>query len=266
MLLTLAVNSLRSLIERGDSPMDMMEVPRFAHSELSLHGLHLPTGLLKGWDLRRIERLRDEADKAACPCLLLVEDDPQPLVAKTDAPVDKALERMGRVLHVAHRLGCSGVGMRVVSQIKKTDEEVFDLLISRLKQVVQQAERLEMNLLLIPEAGITETPDQMTTLIRKVGGFRIGSFPDFEAACGTGDPVTYLRSLTPYASAVNASTVKFDKSGKHTGYDFEACVEAVTSVGYEGTVALEYRGTEDPVEAILAARALIEKVTDDASS
>ena len=47
----------------------------------------------------------------------------------------------------------------------------------------------------------------MTELIKKIGGFRVGTFPDFEAAMQADDPAAYLRKLVPYASVVCATTV-----------------------------------------------------------
>ena len=114
-----------------------------------------------------------------------------------------------------------------------------DEVAMHLKRVVNAAERMELNLLLIPQPGMTETPDQLTGMIRKVGGFRIGSMPDFEVASSTEDPDGYLRSLTPYASAVCAAIGEFE---------FETAIEAVKSVGYEGALALEYRRTDSPIE------------------
>jgi len=261
MLLTLSVNSLRAHLESAKPKLGILDIPRFARDELGLHGLNVQTSFLAGWGLDQIDRLRDEADKAGCPCLILVENDPQALGASDPAIGEGAVERMERVLRCAHRLGCSGVSLAVH---EKTPADAVDVVAERLRRVVSRAERLELNLLLVPHTGMTAKPEDLTGLIRKVGGFRIGSFPDFQTASATGDPNAYLRSLTPYASAVCASSVAFDKSGEHTGYDLKKCVQAITSVGYDGTVSLEYRGKGDATAALLATRAVIESVLESA--
>jgi len=168
---------------------------------------------------------------------------------------DESCDRMERVLRVANRLGCSGVTMSITDSNVKKD---FDDIIERLKSLVNRAERLEINLLISPHAGITEAPEGLTELIRKVGGFRIGSFPDFEVAAGATDPDAYLRGLTPYASAVSISSSDFDAKGNHKAFDFLGCLKSITSVGYDGTVSLEYRGKGDPTAAIHANKAAIE--------
>lgn len=255
MLLTLSANSLASTIGTRSSQLGLRDVPRFVSEEFGLHGLNLQTSFLKGWELPEIDALRDAADKSACPCLLLIEEVPQRIGDEDATAAEAAIDRMDRVLRVAHRLGCSGVAMAVADP-GSTDAE--DLVAEELKGVVARAERLEMNLLLVPQPGLTETPEQLTGLIRKVGGFRIGSFPDFEAAARSNDAVGYLRALTPYASAVCAASIEFDDTGRHVGFDLGECVQAIRSVGYDGTLSLEYRGNGDAVAAVAAMKSAIE--------
>ena len=257
MLLTLSARSLSPLLEGKKPKLDLNALPQFTRDEFGLHGLNLQTKYLAGWEIDAIDRLRDQADKIGCPWLNLIEEQAHPLGVDDDKKLAAALDRLDRVLRVAHRLGCSGVAIGVEHK-RGEDEAGAERVAEQLREVLTRAERLEMNLLLAPQPGLTETPERLTALIRKVGGFRIGSLPDFEAASLSGDPASYLRSLTPYASAVTAATTKFVKD-KHTGFDLSTCIDAIKSVGFEGTLSLEYRGQGDPVEAILATKQAVEQ-------
>lgn len=253
MLLTLAS---KSVCDPARGPLvPLHSAPKWAREVLGVYGITVHTSLLAGWDIAQVERLRDDADKAGAPCLLLVEEQPQPLADPKDDVGESSIERIDRVLRVGHRLGCSSIAMSI--QPTKNDSGL-DILTERLKLILTKAERLEVNVLISPSKGLTETPEQLTTLIRKVGGFRVGSFPDFQSAMKASDPTAYLRALTPYASAVSASIGDFDAKGKHIPYDVTKCIEAIVSVGFEATLSLEYRGTGDPVPALRAARDLIE--------
>lgn len=258
MLLTLSANSLAPLIEAKKPKIALFDLPRFTFEEFGLHGLNLQTRFLSGWGLEQIDRLRDQADKVGCPWLTLIEEQAHPLGSEKEKVVAGAIDRIDRVLRVGHRLGCAGVAIGV-EHGASDDEAALERVADRLKRLLAKAERLEMNLLLAPQSGLTATPEQLTGLIRKVGGFRIGSFPDFESANASGDASTYLRSLTPYASAVTASTTKFTAKGKHSAFDLSTCVEAIKSVGFEGTLSLEYRGSDDPVEGVAATKRAIEE-------
>lgn len=213
MLLTLNASCLRDrLLPSGSAPpaLALTDLPHYTKDVLGLGGLNLSTDLLVGADRRRLENLRERADRAGCPCLLLIEAEPQRLVSDEPGVAEASIARMLRVLEAAQILACTAVALKVVAP--DTDEALATLW-PRLRKIVDRAERLEINLLISPHAGLTARPERVTDLIKKVGGFRIGTFPDFqsayEATGSTEGAVTYLRRITPYASAVVASTLDF---------------------------------------------------------
>jgi sugar phosphate isomerase/epimerase len=267
MLLTLSATSLRPLIEpegAGPAEVDLFDLPAFVRQTLGLHGLNLTTEMLAGADRRRLETLRDRADKAGCACLLLVEPAPQRFGDPDENEAEAAVERTRRVIQAAHLLGCNAAAVRVDAP---NDEPTFERSAERIREAVARAERLEMNLLLAPgdeEGGLTTDPERVTELIKRIGGFRVGTFPDFQTAAGTGDAPLYLRRLTPYAAVVSASATDFEEPDdpeappRHLAYDLEPLVEAIVSVGYDGTLAIDYRGTDDPTLGVLSARDALE--------
>lgn len=260
MLLTLSAQSYRSKLAPGKGALSLFDLPKIAREEFDLQGIVIQTSMLAGWDENKIDKLRDSADKAGSPVLLLIEDQPQPLADADKAIGESAVARLDRVVRVAHRLGCSGVALSILDP---AGISLLEPAAARLKQVVSKAERVEVNLLIAPGTGQTATPEQLTGLIRKVGGFRIGSFPDFTTAAATPDPAAYLRSLAPYASAICVSLTG-TKTGKKGGaYDLLALVESVAAVGYEGNMMLEYRGEGDPAPAILAAKEVILSISQE---
>jgi len=256
-------------------------VPAFVRDSLGLHGLCFSTDLLKGANRADLDRLRDRADKQACSCLLLEDPDPLSFAHPDSDQAALAVDRARRVLQAAQILGCNAAAVRVQSP---SDELALDRAIQRLREAVEYAERLEVNLLIAPHEGLTSQADQVTDLIKRVGGFRIGTLPDFAAAAASPDPVTYLRRLTPYAAVVIASTVEFDSLDApaddqvldvqdllsdhvpvHTAFDLQPMVEAVISVGFDVTLAINFRGQADPVPAILASQAALEHAIERAS-
>ncbi|MEX2220075.1 MAG: TIM barrel protein [Phycisphaerales bacterium] len=272
MLLTLTAISLRAALavatrgrSAGKAKLDLLDLPQFTRDELGLHGLNISTDLLTGMPREKIERLRERADKAGCACLLLIESDTQPLGDYDEAAGAGAIERLHRVVQAAHVLGCSAVALRPSGEDQPA---IFQRTIDRLRKVVEKAERLEMNLLISPGPGLASTPERITELIKKVGGFRVGTFPDFQAAAASPDPVGYLRRLTPYASVVSASTVKFaaEKGDEGTGpfahspYELGPLVEAILSVGYDGTLAIDYRGAGDAKLGVVRSRVALERL------
>jgi sugar phosphate isomerase/epimerase len=259
MLMILSASMFKSKLTGRKPPLDLLSLPKYAHDELGLNGLALPTDLLKGWDAARLEKLRQSADKAACPALLLYEVKDQPLVSGKRA--DTAVDRLIRVLYATDRLGCSSVGFSIAAP---DDESIMDNVADRLKQLMKVAERLGVNMLIRPTAGLTSSPERMAELIQLVGGFRIGSLPDFEAAAQSDDAHSYMRRLAPYAPVLFGSSREFTKRGRHTAYDLTACVRALIDVGYDAAIAIEYRGDDDLAVGVAHTRDLIQRLYDKA--
>ena len=281
MLLTLCASSIKPLIHAKRGGMHILDVPAFARDTLGLHGLNLSTDLLKGSTRADLESLRDRSDKAACSCLLLSEPEPLRLADPKDSKAEAGVERAMRVLRAAHVLGCNSAS--IITAAPDT-EDSFDLVCARLREVVEVAERLEINLLISPAAGLTESADRVTDLIKRVGGFRIGTLPDFATAAQAEDPVTYLRRITPYASVVIASTREFGEPEEtapsdkplniedlldvpvpvHESWDLGPMVEAVVSVGFDITLGLNYLGEGDPVMGLISSRDALDAAIEDA--
>ena len=259
MILILSASSLQKRVKPGPSGINLLDLPRFTREEIGLYGLHLPTTMLAGQSAATVDRLRDQADKNACPCLLLEEIEAQP-IAGDDDDAEAGLSRLERVIDVGHRIGCNAVAFRIAA---KDNEQSFQDATDNTKRLLERADRFEMNLLLAPHSGLTAKPDRLTSLIKKIGGFRIGTLPDFHGAASGGaspaETVETLRKLTPYAAAVVGSTVAFDAKGRHEGYDLEACLGAIEAVGFDGALTVDYRGKGDPVEGIRKAKAVFDR-------
>jgi sugar phosphate isomerase/epimerase len=257
MLLTLASRSLESLMTssgEGDASMTILDVPEYTIRHLQLRGINVPASAFAGWSLTDLDRLRDRADKVGCPCLVLIEDTALPFGQADEARVDEATDRVSRLAAAAHRLGCNALA--ISCDASETDD-AFELAASQIKAVMPAVERLELNLLLAPREGLTRDADRLTELIKRVGGFRIGSLPSFGHAASTGDVIGTLRKLAPYAGSVQATVDRFTKAGKHKGYDLAECIEAIRSVGFVNTVAIDYVGKTDPIDHIDKAREIL---------
>lgn len=241
-LLTLSAGSVGPLVTAKDPRCPtIFAVPQFVATDLQLRGLNLPAAMLAGFGMPDIDKLRDEADRAHCPVLLLSEEVPIDFTVR-GAAFAKSLERLRRLGLAANRLGCPSVAVRVSAP---DSDEAFEATTAGVKAVLKELDRYELNLLLAPHEGLTFDATRLTDLIKKIGGFRIGSYPSFAHAFATGDVEKTLRKLAPYAPAICASVRGFDKAGVHDGYSLEACVESIRSVGYGNTLALDFVGKDD---------------------
>ena len=260
MLLTLATRSLRSLTtaKNGASRMSLLDIPDFAQKHLKLRGMNIFASELSGWPLAKLDRLRDKADKAGCPCLVLVEDRPLSFIHPDAVELQKATDRVERLVVAATRLGCNAIS--ICCEAEDTND-AFEATADEIRTLMPTIERNELNLLIAPNVGLTTAPERLTDLIKRIGGFRIGSLPSFGDAAKTGSLERALRKLAPYAGSIHATVMDF-KKGKHEAFDLAACVDAVRAVGFVNTLAIDFHGKGDALETIKKARDLLQEVID----
>ncbi|MEM9372517.1 MAG: TIM barrel protein [Planctomycetota bacterium] len=315
MLFSLNINSIRDVLKRrGSRAIAIQDIPQYAQEQTGLHAMTMSTDLLAGASRDTLTRIRENGDRVGCACLLLSETDPLSLGDPRQKVGEDAVVRMTRVVEAASLLGCNSASLEI--NARDTDE-TLELVSNRMRRVLERADRLEIMVLIRPGKGLTEDADRVTELVKAIGGFRIGTLPDFESAVASGDPAGYLKRLTPYASVVNASTLGFlepeespeeppatpeqekdapdpaasDPSPeqpaltpeeailaaleaeldelddvpapRHDGYDLTPLVGAIKAVGFDGTLAIDYRGSGDGTVGVLQSRDAIEAALEE---
>lgn len=207
MLFSLNVNSVRDVLKRrGARAVGIEDLPRYAQEQTGLHAMTMSTDLLAGVTRDTMTRIRENGDRVGCACLLLNQTESLPFGDTKPKAGEDAVIRMTRVVEAASLLGCNSASLAITA---KDDDESMERVAVRMRRVLERADRLEIMVLIRPEKGLTQNAERLTDLVKLIGGFRIGTLPDFEAAVASGDPVHYLKRLTPYASVVNASTQGF---------------------------------------------------------
>ncbi len=263
LLLTLTTASLKFLLDpEADPPRTLLDAPDYVMNELNLRGLNINASMLSGWGVEDLDALRDRADKAACPCLVLFEEEPLPFAAEDDDTVASCKDRVERLAFAAHRLGCNALALRCRIPEGGDTEEVLDRAAASIRSLLAGIEHLELNLLLAQADGLTADPERLTDLIKKVGGFRIGAMPVFGAGASEAADLEILRKLAPYAGAIQMVVRKFTAKGNHKGFDLGEAIATVRRVGYLNTVTIDYDGDGTTSKDILSAREVMQAAID----
>ncbi len=263
LLVTASASAFADRLRNEDDPLSLVDFPAFAAGEIGVRGVSLPASLLAGLTPSDLEAIRDAADKARCPALLLREDRPQPLADADIAIRNDATSRVQRLSRAASILGSAQLGISIEG---KDDDERFELAASTVREAIHSINSFEVAVLLEAAPGVAGDPGRLTDLIKKIGGFRIGSLVDFRFAHDTGDFEGTLRRLAPYAGTIFATVGASASGGKPaaaskdtTPYDLEAGLKAVLAVGYQHAICLDHAGGPNAVAAMIEARETIER-------
>ncbi len=291
MLYSLNVNSVRDVLKRrGKRALALVDLPKYTVEHLGLSALNLSADLLAGMGRSDLEKIRDTGDRVGCTILMLSQSDPLLLGDPKDDKGDAAIDRAKRIITAATLLGCNSASISIKG---KNTDPIFEQVTDRMKQVLEHADSVDINVLIAPTSGLTEDSERLTDLVKAIGGFRIGTLPDFQSAHASGDPGGFMRRLTPYASVVNATTLGFSdpsidenaenkpdsiESGLtgldalaaelegmmdtpapvHEGYDLAPMVAALAAVGFDGNIAIDYRGGGDGTLGVMQSRDALE--------
>jgi sugar phosphate isomerase/epimerase len=333
MLFSLNINSVRDVLKkRGAKALAIEDAPRYIQEQTGLNAMTMATDLLAGVSRDAMTRIRENGDRVGCACLLLSQTEPLSLGDPRKKTGEDAVVRMTKVVEAASLLGCNSASLAITA---KDTDETLTLVAQRMRQVLERADRLEIMVLIRPEKGLTENAERLTELVKTIGGFRVGTMPDFQTAVASGDPVHYLKRLTPYASVVNASTLAFKEPDadapafvrpepgpkmlkkkltkkkaasepegngsavaedeaeaegglsvedavlaaieaelaemdeapppEHLGYDLAPLMGALRAVGFDGAIAIDYRGPGDGTLGVLHSREALEAALDAAN-
>ena len=140
-----------------------------------------------------------------------------------------------------------------------TEERARGRCIAAIQEACEHAGQFGIYLALENHGGITNTIEQMLTLVRGVKSDWFGVNLDtgnFHSA----DPYADLARLSPYAVVVQIKTEIQRMGRKKEEADLKRLIEILRKANYRGYVALEYEAAEDPMKAVPRHAATLSKL------
>ncbi|NIV95578.1 TIM barrel protein [candidate division KSB1 bacterium] len=128
-----------------------------------------------------------------------------------------------------------------------------------IERILPEAEMLGIPLVIENHWGISSRPENILNIIERFGSPYLGACPDFDNFPKDVDPYNGLAQLAPKAQHVHAKSRTFDRSGEQRRINYRRCVDILKAAGYEGSIAVEYEGSGDPLEGAIQTRDLILK-------
>ncbi len=244
-LLSLSGACLLQPLPRKGTKLELLDMPQFVAEELELRGLNLPVELIRGHSATTLEKLRDQADRMHCPCLILYQDEVLDFHGNPEGAT-QTLKNLGRA---AKMLGCGELAVRV-----NCPRESIVSVAASMKMALEVIQQFEVNLLIRPSVQPVDHPEVIMELVKKIGGFHISAMPSFANAYATGNGVETLRKLAPYSAAIEVTVTGVGKQGDAAGWKLDEFVEALLTLGYVNKLSIDWCGTTNWVQGIQKTR------------
>lgn len=143
------------------------------------------------------------------------------------------------------------------SNFARLDENSVLNAVDALDRVLPIAEKRGIALAIENHWGISSRAEWIVRMLDDVTGTNIGTCPDFGNFPSRADRYAGLEMLAPRALHVQAKCWGFRNDGEERTIDFGRCMRILRDCGYDRTVAVEYEGGGDGMQACIKARELI---------
>jgi sugar phosphate isomerase/epimerase len=216
-----------------------------------------------------VEEMKRRADDHGVKSMLIMCDAEGEIGDPDDAERRRAVRNHHKWADAAHALECHSI--RVNAASKGSYEEQQKLAADGLRQLVEYAAPLGLNVIVENHGGLSSNGEWLAGTIKLVNHPKCGTLPDFGNFCfdweKKDDPSQWydrykgVAELMPYAKAVSAKSENFDEQGNERSTDYSRMMRIVVEAGYRGYVGIEYEGKGlSEREGILATKRLLERV------
>lgn len=161
------------------------------------------------------------------------------------------------VIGAARYLNCSMVRLWLTRSPNRT-MDVATPTVQAFREVTETAAKAGLRLTLEHRFGSLEEIEAVVYVVQEVRSFHLGACLNFSQLPANAWQVA-LRRLAPYTIHVHARSREFDAAGNEKNIHYPACLATLERTGYQGVVSIEYVGTGDPLEGILATKDLIQR-------
>ncbi len=130
--------------------------------------------------------------------------------------------------------------------------------VEAFREVVGTASRAGVRLALEHRFSHLDELEAIVHIVEQVRSYYLGACLNFGYLPADAWRVGLTR-LAPYTIHVHACSHEFDAAGNETTISYPTCIEVLNRVGYKGFISIEYNGTGDPLDGIMATKGLIER-------
>ena len=202
-----------------------LDFPRIAREDFNLNGIEFVNTLFEVPTEGYLKQLKENASRYQVTMVLIMIDDEGDGCSSTSKE-RKEFEIFHRKwVDIAHYLGCHAIrtNCRGSKGVNKTD--ALKWAAESYKALLDYAGPSGVKILIENHGGVSNDPDFMVELFKKVNSPEFGSYPDWREPTTEFDNYTYLKKVLPYAGGMSYRnqpddelTIKMIKLCKNQGF------------------------------------------------
>ncbi|MBL7145304.1 MAG: TIM barrel protein [Phycisphaerae bacterium] len=211
--------------EIRDGKWKNSDFPRIAREDFDINGIEFVSTLFELPTYPYLQRLRRDAEKYNVKMvLIMVDEEGETCEPEREARIQTAINHR-KWVDIAKFLGSHSIRTNCRGPQNAPKEQALEWAADCYKRLLDYAAPAGIGILIENHGGLSNDPDWMVSLFKKVDNPYFGSYPDWRGPSKEFDNYEYLRKMLPYAGGMSyrnqpteTETVRLIKLCQNSGY------------------------------------------------
>jgi len=214
-----------------------LDFPRIARDDFGINGIEFVSTLFELPTYSYLKKLRRNAEKyRVTMILIMVDDEGETCDPGKEARIQTAINHR-KWVDIAKFLGCHSIRTNCRGPRNAPGDQALEWAADCYKRLLEYAAPAGIGVLIENHGGLSNDPDWMVSLFKKVGHPYFGSYPDWRSPSRAFDNFEYLRKMLPFAGGMS---YRNQPTEEQTARMIQLCKDS----GYRGWYGIESGGRE----------------------
>jgi len=213
------------------------DFPRIAREDFDINGIEFVSTLFELPTYSYLNRLRRNAEKHnVAMILIMVDDEGETCDPSKEKRIQTAINHR-KWVDIAKYLGCHSIRTNCRGPKNAPKDQALEWAADCYNRLLDYAVPAGIGILIENHGGLSNDPDWMVSLFKKVDNPYFGSYPDWRGPSREFDNYEYIRKMLPYAGGMS---YRNQPTEEQTAKLIKLCQDS----GYRGWYGIESGGRE----------------------
>ena len=223
--------------EIRDGKWKNSDFPRIAREDFDINGIEFVSTLFELPTYSYLNRLRRSAAKyRVAMVLIMVDDEGETCDPKRETRIQTAINHR-KWVDIAKFLGCHSIRTNCRGPKDAPQDQALEWAADCYNRLLEYAAPAGIGILIENHGGLSNDPDWMVSLFKKVDNPYFGSYPDWRGPSQTFDNYEYIEKMLPYAGGMS---YRNQPTEEQTARLIKLCQDS----GYKGWYGIESGGRD----------------------
>ena len=221
-----------------------LDFPKIARQDFDLDGIEFVNTLFESPTETYLKKLKQSANGHGVTMVLIMVDEEGDGCADTKQGRKQFEINHRKWVDIANYLGCHAIRTNCRGPENVDKREALEWATESYNMLLAYAKPAKINIVIENHGGVSNDPDWMISLLKKVNDPSFGTFPDWRNPSDEFDNYTYLRKTAPYAKGMSYRNQPTDELTAKM-------IELSHDSGYRGWYGIESKGREEVTRGII---------------